>query len=288
MSAYFAIFFSAILWTVATQFYAHLGKKLSVLRLNFYKSVVAIVGLFTVSLFLGPFFFPWDTTKYLLLSGIVGYALADLCIFASFSRMGASRTLMISSFGPAILALLSYFLLRETLNLRQVLGLAFMFLCCFFLAREKQEHSAFKVQTGLLAILGISLDCTGVILTKQAFLRSPELNPFIANFWRVSMALIFLTLLMKWKKAPWGLQDLKPKDRRALLISCFLGTFLAVVLYVYAFTHAKTAVIGALGNLSPIYAGVYEHWRERRFPSPPFIISMLCVGCGIFLLLTGI
>jgi drug/metabolite transporter (DMT)-like permease len=287
MNAYLAAFISSLLWSVATQFYARIVAKTSVFRFNFYKSVFAFTCFFIVSLLMGRLFASWEAIQWLLLSGFLGFAIADLFIFYSFAKNGPARTLIFSAFSPALIAIYSYSILQKTLPINKILGLSFLILCLIFMGLErKRRKGKLSLRIALLAIIGINLEALGVVFTKKAFIIDPAMSSMTANFYRVIPAVIILGLVNHFTKTRIWISDLSNKMRFSIVFSAFLGTFLALYLYLYAISkYAHPAIIAGLGSLAPLYASIYEHWRDKEMPNKYFIGAMLSMGVGVFLLL---
>ncbi len=287
MSAIPSILLASILWSVATQFYAWLGKQMNIRRLNFYKSVVSLFCFFALCFYQQQLIPPSGTTIYLLFSGLLGFALGDLCIFYSFSKMGAARTLMIASFVPAILAVQSYLFLGLSLHLSHAIGLALMISCIFFLSLDKLESVKFDRKIVVIAIFGFCLDAAGVILSKKAFMLAPELGPSLANMYRILVAVIFLGSLNLIQGVKFAVNDLSRRVIFYVILSSFLGTFLALLLWLNAIGQGHPATLSALGGLAPVYGAIYEYAILRRHPSKAFIMALISRGVGVYVLVSA-
>lgn len=100
-----SVFVASLLWTFATQLFAIVGREINNLRLNFYKSAISLLLFLAVFLLSAPYIPDVKVIYLLLLSGLLGYALGDLLIFRGFAVLGAANTLIITSFGPALVAI---------------------------------------------------------------------------------------------------------------------------------------------------------------------------------------
>lgn len=237
MSPYSAVFISAILWAISTQIYARMVQKLSVYRFNFYKSILALFLFSAAALLTGRFEFPVQAMPYLLLSGFLGFTLADLFIFYSFAKNGPARTMIFSSFSPSIIAVYSYFILGKTIPLSKIVGLFFLLLCLLFVALERKRRGNISLKVAMLAIIGINIEALGVVFTKKSFMICPSLDAGTANIYRVLVAVVFLFILNSIKKVKFGVSDLDVGTKKNILISTFLGTFMALYFYVYAISN---------------------------------------------------
>ncbi|MEI6080226.1 MAG: DMT family transporter [bacterium] len=288
MSAYVAVFLSSFLWAIATQFYAKIVTKITVFRFNLYKSIFALVCFFIAAVFIGHIAPPPGTLLWLLLSGFLGFALADLFIFYSFSKNGPARTLIFSAFEPALIAVYSYFIIHQTLPLNKVVGLFFLLLCLFFMAMERKRRGSFSLRVAALALIGINIESIGVVLTKKAFMIAPDMSSMTANLYRVIPAVVLLGILNYFKGVKFGVGDLSKKMNMGILFSSFLGTFLALYFYLYAISKGgHPSIIAGLASLTPFYASIYEHWRDKKLPNKYFVLALCSMVIGVSILLYG-
>lgn len=291
--AILAVLCSSFCWTISTQIFSHVGRQISIFRLNLYKS------LFSFSLFVmlvlitrpDPHFYYnlWlhnpKVILFLLISGISGYALGDLFIFKSFAKMGAARTLMIQAFEPTMIAVYTYLITGLTLPSKKISGLLFLVLCLIFLSQDKKQRFPFQWTTAALAFVGISLDSFGVVMSKMAFEAAPELTSGQANVVRIAIAIPVLALLTKGAGRPLSLTGITKRQITLLFIGSAIGTFLALLLYLYAISKEQAAVIAGLGSLAPLYASTYEHIRDKIFPSKFFFLAVASMITGVILIL---
>lgn len=287
MSPFIAAFISSLFWAISTQVYSKMVNKLSVYRFNLYKSIIAIVCFSLASYFMaGTLLAPIETIPWLLLSGFLGFMLADLFIFYSFAKNGAARTLMLSAFAPSIIAVHSYFILGKTLPWGKVIGLIFLVTCLCFLGLERSKRGRFSIKVAILAFIGINIEAVGVVLSKKCFMMAPELSSMTVNFYRVIPAVIILPFIVRFKNIKIGIGDLSPKTKFSILGSSLLGTFLALYFYLYAISnYGHPSIIAGLGSLAPIYASIYEHWKDKKYPNRYFIGAIASMIVGVLFLI---
>jgi drug/metabolite transporter (DMT)-like permease len=286
MNPYLSVFIASIFWTTATQIYAEMGRKISIRRMNLYKSFVSFAFFALFCLFSTGFQVNQEALYYLLTSGLLGFAIGDLFIFYSFSQMGASRTLMLLSFSPSFIAIFSYFLYGVTLPIHKIFGLVFLVGCLFFLTKDKGAEIKFEIKTALIALLGISLDALGVVFTKQAFRLDSTLDSMTANFYRILVACVFLFFLNLIQKVKINPNDVPRDVLFGVSLASFLGTFLALYFYIYGVFHGNEALAAALGSLCPVYASVYEYSKIKKRPSHYFILALISMVLGVALILS--
>lgn len=287
MSPYVAVLISSLFWAISTQIYSKMVNKLSVYRFNLYKSLIALPCFFIASyFFVGTVTVPTQALPWLLLSGFFGFLLADLFIFYSFAKNGPARTLMLAAFEPSLVAILSYFILGKTLPLGKIIGLFFLITCICFVALERSKKGTVSLKVAALALVGICIEALGVVLSKKSFMIAPEMNSMTANLYRVIPAVVCLPMINYFMGMRTGIGDLGSRIRMNILGSSLLGTFLALYFYLYAISHySNPSIIAGLGSLAPIYASIYEHWRDKKLPNRYFIGAILSMAVGVFFLI---
>lgn len=287
---YILITSASLLWVVATQFYAQIGRAIPIYRFNFYKTCIAFTLFLAGAILSGKVTVPLNVLPYLLFSGLVGYALADLFIFYGFAKLGPARTLMITSFEPSLIALFAYIFFSQSITLGKMSGVFMVLLCLYFLALEK-KRSKDLLDKGSLKLLawifvGMNLEALGTTFSKQAFILDPELTSTTANVYRLLPAFVILPLIAKYYKTSLSLKDLTWSLKKRIVFSSVIGTWFALLLYLQAIgMPGHPAVIAALGSLSPFYASIYEHVRDRSLPNRHFFAALLCMLAGIALII---
>lgn len=286
MSPYIAVIISSLFWAISTQVYSKMVNKLSVYRFNLYKSLIALPCFVVASyIFSGTLVAPLQAMPWLLFSGLCGFLIADLFIFYSFAKNGPARTLMLASFEPSIVAILSYFILGKTLPVGKIIGLFFLIACICFIGLERSRRGTVSLRVAALALIGICIEALGVVFTKKAFMIAPELSSMTANIYRVIPAVVCLPVIDYFMGVKMGIGDISNKTRMSILGSSFLGTFLALYFYLYAISHYDhPSIIAGLGSLAPIYASIYEHWKDKKLPNRYFIGAIASMAVGVFFL----
>ena len=282
---FFAVICSSLCWTTSTQIFSHVGQRLSIFRMNLYKSGFSLILFLIAASLTGPLKAPLYTIGLLLLSGTLGFALGDLFLFKSFTKMGPARTLMIQSFEPLLIALFSFLLLGTQLNGKQYFGLIFLLFCLVCLSLDKKQKRKFGWRIVPVAIIGIALDGFGVVISKMAFMSHPELTSLQANVYRIAVSVVVMMILTKLRGRPLGFADIPKKSLGHLFLGSFFGTFMALGLYLYAISKLHPSVVSGIAGLTPLYASAYEHARDRIWPSPAFVLAIGFMGIGLGFLL---
>ena len=123
----FAALLTAIFWTITALSFEIAAKKVGTYSLNIIRLGFAFVLLAAFSYINRGLVLPIDASLHawiwLSLSGIIGFVLGDMFLFASFAMIGARISMLIMTLVPPIAAIISWFLLGETMGLKALSGM---------------------------------------------------------------------------------------------------------------------------------------------------------------------
>ena len=130
---------SALVWSYS-------GKRIGSTRVTHIRLWFALPAVLLVHLlFFGtPFPFHLETGAYVFfaLSGLCGFALADLFIFKSLVVLGARETLVILTLSPLFGTLVSWFSLSEKISVMEILGIIVIILGVMWVVYEEGRNRA--------------------------------------------------------------------------------------------------------------------------------------------------
>lgn len=256
---------------------------------------------------LGTWVAPTDTaTGVLLLSGFIGLGIGDLFLLDAFIRIGVSRTLMLYGFQPLLLGLAGAAFFDQTFDGRRLLAIVFLIGCLVVFSLEKyRESKSWEFRGLLMAIIGVSMDSTGVLLTRFAFEDSPHTQPLEGHLIRCFGALFAYVCVAgfihsrRWlMRSNGGPQNTAPvvglfsnflrfdnPSRALILLGCFAGTYLSLCLYLTAIQIGHLASISAISITGPMFAALLEAIIHKKRPSRYLGIAFLFFICGFTILM---
>lgn len=282
---------SNISFSVASLYFTDFSKKISSVWVNYVKALVAFVCFSLLCLFLSiPFQLSQLSFFWLCISGFLGLFIGDIFLFKGFAHLGSGRVLMIFGFQPLFLGIASVFIFQESFSLNRLIAIFFLILCllCFSLESVRQKgHWDFK---GIMfALIGILLDGSGVLLTKKAFIESPEMSVFSANLIRMGSALLGFFILSFLPQFKMSLIEpftrLETKEKKTILFASFLGTFLSLTFYLKAIQIGHIATISAITGTSPLFATIFEIYKGRKPLTKYLVIALFSFVIGVSLLI---
>lgn len=304
---YFLTLGATLSFSSASLVFARFSRSVSVLWMNTAKAAVAFtllcVTLPIIWWFTGTFTAPSAiSTQLLLVSGAVGLGVGDLFLLDAFVRIGVSRTLMLYGFQPLILGLGAALFFNQTFDSHRLLAIAFLIACLMVFSLERyRETRSWEVRGLIMAIIGVSMDSGGVLLTRYAFEQSPLTQPLEGHLVRCIGALLsyaVIALLIHLRRRIQRSSERTPvvglivnfrrfdlKSRALILLGCFGGTYLSLCLYLTAIQIGHLASIAAISITGPMFAALLESLIAKKRPSRYLFAAFIFFLSGFAILL---
>lgn len=299
---------AALSFSSASLIFAKFSRSVSVIWMNAAKAFIAMI-LLLITL---PILFwaqghtswlpPSDwATVLLLISGFIGLGIGDLFLLDAFIRIGVSRTLMLYGFQPLLLGLTGLLLFDQTFDTRRLIAIIFLIGCLVVFSLEKyRESKSWEIRGLTMAIIGVSMDSFGVILTRLAFENSKHTQPLEGHLIRCFGALAAYAMIAAFvhtKRRVTNSTDRTPvvglfsnflrfdiKSRALILLGCFAGTYLSLCLYLTAIQIGHLASISAIAITGPMFAALLETLIHKRKPSKHLGLAFAFFLCGFTIL----
>ncbi|EDM76961.1 hypothetical protein PPSIR1_13145 [Plesiocystis pacifica SIR-1] len=307
---------TASCWVITALSFEASGKRIGSLSLNLVRLTLAMVPLAVWGWFTRGAALPLDadlhTWLWLGLSSLVGFVFGDLCLFRAFVYLGPRLTTLVMASVPVWAALFGLVFLGETLETREVLGMAATVggIAWAVAKRERPAEPAAEDESedenenesegdgppalpgGLLGVLtgGLAMalagslgQAGGLVLSKYGM---ADYDAFAATQIRVIVAVagfaVVVTASSWWPKVRVALRD-KPAMGFAAIGAIF-GPFLGVGLSLIAVKLAPTGVAASLMALTPILMLPISWLRGEKIGLAGLLGALIAVG-GVALLL---
>lgn len=287
-------FGSNIAFATAGFYYSIYTRRTSAFSFNALKAFVAF-SCFLLVLLLSPvsfqFDFPQEIFGYLSLSGLLGLCIGDIFLLKAMATLGSGRVLLLFGFQPLLIGIYSFFFLGQDFSLGRAVAVLLLILCTLSFSLESLKQKGHWESKGLcFAFLGIVLDMLGLLLTRESFERAPDLSPFVANTIRTAAACAGFLLWIGFERSrkvelKTALGSLSKAEWRGALLTCFVGTFISLSLYLYAVKLGHLATISAIAGTSPLFATLIESFLGRRPFSRYLLISVCCFSVALLIIL---
>lgn len=282
---------SVVLFSLASLVFTSFSKQISVAWMNYFKASVASLGFLVIALAQQSFRLP-DLSPLLALiaSGVLGLCFGDMLLLKSYTDLGPGRTLIVFSFHPLFTGLGSYIFFEQKILLSQGLAIFFMLICLILLGTENMDsQKRWRFGPLLIAVAAISLDATGVLLTRWAFEQAPQLPSATANFIRSGSCVLAFALWSLWRPVGlWrGFQALALQTRALVFFASFFGTCISLYMYLNALKVGHLASISAIAATSPLWAAFFEFVFFKQKPSKTLYFTFVAFAFGMYFLNAG-
>jgi drug/metabolite transporter (DMT)-like permease len=253
---------AALAWAGSLVLFRKVGGAFSPIALNLFKSILALV-LMGVTLSTGFEQLPSASESrtrdlaVLVVSGVVGIALADTLLFRALHLIGVGLLSIVDCLYTPLVILFAWLLLGERLVPLQWAGIALILAGVLLASR----HAPPADRTPAQLLLGIALGATAIacmafaiVLAKPALERWPLFWATTIRMIAGTAALLLLTPLLPQAGRVWTIFRPAPAWKW-LVPACVLGAYVSLLLWVAGFKHTHNAAVAAvLNQTSTIFA----------------------------------
>lgn len=268
-----AALITAVFWTITALAFEFATKKVGTYPVNIIRLTTAFFLVGITTFFTRGMFFPTDASAsawfWLSISGLIGFVLGDLFLFSSYTLIGSRVAMLIMTLAPPATAVLSYFILNESLTRNSWLG---MLLVIFGISltilgkpvKGKRVSFSYPAKGLLFAFLGAMGQAGGLVLSK---LGMGDYNPLAATQIRIIAGItgfvLLITVLGKWRQVRATLIQKKPMG--GIAVGSFFGPFLGVTFSMIAIQHTSAGVAATLMSIVPviIIAPAYFLFKQK-------------------------
>jgi len=133
---------TSVLWTLCSILFTLAGRRLGILSLNAYRTVMALCLLGSAHIILLGTILPAANNSqwlFLAVSGIIGLGIGDFGYFGALVKIGPRKGLLIMSTHPIFALLSAYFILDEVPGFWAFIGIAVTLLGVFIVVIEEDD-----------------------------------------------------------------------------------------------------------------------------------------------------
>lgn len=257
---------TAIFWTVTALAFEAASKQVGSMIVNLFRLVVGFIFLSLFAWIYRGYLIPVDATAsvwfYLLISGLIGFVIGDLCLFQAFVLIGARISMLLMALSPPITALFSWIFLNEELSPKSWIGMLLTLSGIALVVLRKEEREvkngffnrvkfSYPIWGILLGLGGAIGQAGGLVLSKYGMqgydaFASAQIRVIagIAGF----MVLFFLMGI--WKEAFKAISHRKPMLQ--LSLGAFFGPFLGVSFSLLAVQLTKAGIAATIMSIVPV------------------------------------
>jgi len=247
-------------WTLTALCFEAASRRVGSLIVNLARLAIAMSFISIYCWIMRGYWLPFDATSYnwfwLLISGVVGIFVGDMCLFRAFVLIGARKTMLVMSLTPPLTAVAGWLIMGELLTALDWAGMALTVIGVCWVVIERgpkgTEKSSGTPLSGIaLAFIAATAQATGLVLSKFGM---KDYDPFGATQIRIIAALgcfVILFTVFKW----WPRAKTIFVHRAALgwtAMGAFFGTFLGISLSLLSVKLTETGVAATIMSIVPI------------------------------------
>jgi len=259
----------AATWALAVILFRRSGETLPPFELNLFKNWLAVLVMVPTLLV----FHGWSLPDYspmewliVLVSGVIGIAIADTWYLRALNLMGASRTGVVAMlFSPFVIVLSSLFL-AESLRPVQYLGFIIVLAGILLVTwrRNRQDISMRALKSGCVYGIGsVALMAIGIVMVKPIL----ESHAFL---WTVGLRLLagaVVMMLFVWlartgsvvlahyrSPQPWG----------TIVLGSLLGSYLSMILWLAGYKLTNASVAAVLNETAGAFIVLFAWWLLKE------------------------
>lgn len=293
---------AAVTWATALVLFKRSGEHIEPIALNLFKNAIALVCL-TATLAVGLVWAPagalvWQgpaesapeplqngEIALLLLSGIVGIALADTLVFAALRLTGVGLLTIAECTYTPFMVLFSWVLLSEQLGWVQGAGVVLILLAVLVASRHRPPTDRTPTQIALGIVLGIVAMGTmaWAIVVVTPLIRRYPLVPITTLRMAAGLGGLVLFMLLSGSLRT-HLGVFRPtRVWRTAVPAALLGTYFSILFWTAGFKYTYTSVAAVLNQTSAIMACVlaaiflHERLLLRHY------LALAAAICGVLL-----
>lgn len=272
--------------------YKKSGEFVHPVALNTFKSTLATV-LLIPTVYLGgeKLFYDAPLRDYglLLLSGVIGIAVADSMFFKSLNLLGAGLSAIVDCLYSPFIILLSVFFIGEHLGWLQIVGVLLIISAVLTVTTRKANGNISRHDLTWGAIWGASamaVMAVGIVMIKPLLDRSPML-------WATEIRLIggclglYLPLLLHRRTKSFFASLFKNNHWKVTLLGSFLGGYIAMVLWIGGMKYTQASTAAALNQSSNIFVFIFAAIFLKERITALRVAAILTAVFGVLLVTFG-
>jgi len=276
----------ALVWAFAVIFFRKSGETFSPFSLNLFRVTIScLLFIVTMLVLRRPLLISAPVGDYLILiaSGVIAIAISDTLFHMCLNRVGAGLNAIVSTLYSPLIIMYAFLMLGERLTVAQFLGMFFIIsgVVVASLTRLPEGVSRRNLVTGIL--LGVGSMATlafGIVLAKPVL----EIYDILwtTTVRQLGSFVVLAPVALLWPGRKKRLAIFKPHVAwKFSLPGAFLGSYLALILWIGGMKYTTAGTAGILNQTSTIHTLIFA----SLFLKEPFTRRK---GLAVALALLGI
>ncbi len=276
----------ALAWALAVILSKKAGERLPPFALNLFKNALMVALLIPTILVIegaGLPQMPVATVWLCLLSGVLGIGLGDTLYFRALNLLGASRMGIAGTmYSPWVVFLAALFLGQGLLGWQwggMALVVGGVLMASWPGALVYASHSRAEAGQGfLLAALAMFVMAAGIVMVKPAL----ESESFL---WVVMLRMIgglgsmLVLVALRGSAAELWQQYRRPQHWPTIIASAFIGTYVAMLMWLAGYKYASAAVAAVLNESAAVATLLLARvWLKERLTLRQWLGAGISIG----------
>lgn len=284
---------TAITWAVSLVLFKRSGETMPPLALNLFKNAIGIVLLLATLPVIGEGYGviteqPIEDTYILIISGVIGLAVADTIFFTALNLCGVGIVSIVDCTYSPFTILFSFLLLGETLQTAHYVGGAMILTGVMISSRHAPPADRTRRQLLLgtvlaatsMAMMAFAIVCAKPVLTAADF---PLITATLVRMLFGTILLGIFAAVSHRRKDYWA--ALKPNRAwRFAVPASILGAYLSMVFWLAGYKYAQASIAAILNQTSVIFAIVLATLFLKESFSPRKAIALLLAMAGVLMI----
>ena len=284
----------ALVWAAAVILSKKAGESMPPFALNLFKNILMVALMVpTILVFEG-----WHTpampayaVMLCMLSGIVGIALGDTLYFRALNLLGASRAGVAGTMYSPWVVLLSAVFLGQALIGWQWAGMGLVL--SGVIMASWPAHSAYAQSTGPEARQGFAVAALAMFCMAAGIVMAKPLLEQWNFLWIVMLRMIgglvamLLLVAVRRNGAELLSQFRRPHHWPTLFAAGFLGTYVAMLMWLAGYKYTSAAVAAVLNESAAISVLLMARfWLKERLSPRQWLGALVSVGGVVLVVVT--
>lgn len=282
---------TALCWAYAVILFRKSGYHISPISLNLFKNTVAVILLIpTMLIFKVPITGQASgyDTLILLISGVLGIALADTLFFRSLNILGASLSAVVDCLYSPFTVFFAFIFIGERIKLWDYIGAAFIVGAVLMTSEiaKATELSRKDIIRGIVyGAVSMVLMAFGIVLAKPIIDKTPVLWSSTVRLLGGSAALMLITFLRPSPSKIWSV--FKPAEHWKVSIpATVMGAYLSMIVWIAGMKFTKVSIAAVLNQMSTIFIVILAFFLLKESLTLKKIAAVaLAVGGALLVIL---
>ncbi len=285
---------SAFFWSVAVILLRLSGLRLAPIPLTFFKSVVALFCFSLTILGQGlPLLpdLPANAYPRLVLSALLGIAIADTLFVAALNRLGASLQALADCIYSPSIAAVGFLMFGEGLSAREILGGCLVLSGVMIGVDEGKTYERSPEQSRTRLLEGVLLAAGAHVIMAVGILMVRDVLRAESVVWVSGFRFFVATLALAgygWLRGEKMLSAFRRPDLFKWTIPLsLLGPYLATIFWASGFKYTTPGRAAIYNQLSTVFIIILARLTLREHLTPRRLIGVLLAGVGSVLVAAG-